>query len=96
MLLSSKNGLDSLFKEVRVFKGYPENQEKLVFGYPVLRSKPQCWIPELRFGYPPLRKFSTALFWEELGSLLKSLGGSQRQLCIRTRPLSTEFPLKML
>ena len=31
-----------------------------IFGalrYPVLRSEPQRWIPELRFGYPPLRKF---------------------------------------
>ena len=36
---------------------YPEKQEKLVFRYPVLRSKPQRWIPELLFEYPPLRKF---------------------------------------
>ena len=57
-----------------------------MFGYPVLRSKPQRWIPELRFGYPPLRHFSKS-FWEKLGICLESLGGSQRQLCIKTRPL---------
>ena len=28
-----------------------------MFRYPLLRSKPQRWIPELRFGYPPLRNF---------------------------------------
>ena len=31
-------------------------------------------------------KFSK-LFWEKLGIFLESLGGSQRQLCIKTRPL---------
>ena len=45
-------------RKTKVSCGYPENQEKLAFGYPVLRSKPQRWIPELRFGYPPLRKIS--------------------------------------
>ena len=34
-----------------------------MFGYPVLRSKPQRWITELRFGYPPLRNFPKS-FWE--------------------------------
>ena len=53
----------------------------------MLRSKPQRWIPELRFGYPPLRNFPKS-FWEKLGFFLESLGGSQRQLCIKTRPLS--------
>ena len=57
-----------------------------VFGYPVLRSKPQRWIPELRFGYPPLRNFQKS-FWEKLGIFLESLGGSQRQLWIKIRPL---------
>ena len=55
----------------------------------MLRSKPQRWIPELRFGYPPLRKFPK-YFWEKLGIFLESLGGSQRQLCIKTRPLGKE------
>ena len=58
-----------------------------MFGYPVLRSKPQWWMPELRFGYPPLRNFPKP-FWEKLGIFLESLGGSQRQLCIKTRPLT--------
>ena len=57
-----------------------------MFGYPVLRSKPQRWIPELRFGYPPLRNFPKS-FWEKLGIFLESLGGSQRKLWIKTRPL---------
>ena len=35
---------------------HQQNQEKQRFTYPVLRSKPQRWIPELRCGYPPLRK----------------------------------------
>ena len=26
------------------------------FGHPVLRSKPERWIPELRFAHPLLRK----------------------------------------
>ena len=56
-----------------------------MFGHPVLRSKPQ-WIPELRFGYPPLRRISK-LFREKLGIFLDSLGGSQHQLFIKTRPL---------
>ena len=59
-------------------------------GYPVLRSKPQRWIPELQFGYPPLRNFPKP-FWEKLGIFLESLGGSQRQLWIKTRPLE-EIP----
>ena len=50
----------------------------------MLRSKPQRWIPELRFGYPPLRNFPKS-FWEKLGIFLESLGGSQRQLWIKTR-----------
>ena len=50
---------------------YPKNHEKLVFGYPVLRSKPQRWIPELRLGYPRLRN-SSKLFWEKLGIFLES------------------------
>ena len=53
----------------------------------MLRSKPQRWIPELRFGYPPLRNFPKS-FWEKLGIFLESLGGSQRQLWIKTRPSS--------
>ena len=40
----------------------------------MLRSKPQRWIPELRFGYPPLRNFPKS-FWEKLGIFLESLGG---------------------
>ena len=52
----------------------------------MLRSKPQRWIPELRFGYPPLRN-SPKCFWEKLGNFLESFGGSQRQLCIKIRPL---------
>ena len=44
-------------RKAKVSCGYPENQEKQVFGYPVLRSKPQRWIPELRFGYPPREIF---------------------------------------
>ena len=57
----------------------------------MLRSKPQRWIPELRFGHPPLtraEKFSRS-FWEKLGIFLESLGRPQpqRQLCIKTRPL---------
>ena len=55
----------------------------------MLRSQPQRWIPELRFGYPPLRNFPKS-FWEKLGIFLESLGGSQRQLWIKTRPL--EYP----
>ena len=56
------------------------------FGYPVLRSKPWQWIPELRFGYPPPRKS----FCEKLGGSLESLGLSERQLCITTLPLPLE------
>ena len=74
-------------RKTKVSCGCPETQEKLVFGYPVLRFIPQRWIPELRFGYPPLRKFSKS-FWEKLGLFLESLGWSQRQLCIKTWPLS--------
>ena len=48
-----------------------------MIGYPVLRSKPQRWIPELGFGYPPLRIFSGS-FWEKLGIFLESLGWSRR------------------
>ena len=47
------------------------------------KPRPQRWIPELRFGYPPLRNFSKS-FWEKLGIFLESLGGSQRQLCTKT------------
>ena len=54
----------------------------------MLRSKPQRWIPELRFGYPPLRNVPKS-FREKLGIFLESLGGSQRQLCIKTRPLKS-------
>ena len=43
-----------------------------MFGYAVLRSKSQRWIPELRFGNPPLRNFSKS-FWEKLRIFLKSL-----------------------
>ena len=69
----------------------PRNPRKnRCFGYPVLRSKPQRWIPELRFGYPPLRKFPKS-FWEKLRIFLESLGGSQRQLCIKIRPLLLVF-----
>ena len=42
----------------------------------MLRSKPQRRIPELSFGYPPLKK----LFREKLGAFLDSLGWSERQL----------------
>ena len=38
----------------------------------MLRSKPQQWIPDLRFGYPPLRRVSKS-FWEKLGNFPKSL-----------------------
>ena len=62
---------------------------------PVLRSKPQWWIPELRFGYPPLRNFPKYL-WEKLRIFLESLGGSQRQLCIKTRPLANFYWTKMV
>ena len=55
-------------------------------GIRVLRSKPQRWIPELRFGYPPLSKFFES-FWEKLGISLESLGWSPRQLCIKTGPM---------
>ena len=81
-------------QKTKVSCGYPENQEKLVFGYPVLRSTPQRWIPELRFGYPPLTKFPKS-FWEKLGIFLESLGGSQRQLCIKTRPLFSRYSIIM-
>ena len=64
-----------------------------MFGYPVLRSKPQRWIPELRFGYPPLKNFPKS-FWENFGIFLESLGGSQRQLCIKTQPLKRSFTIK--
>ena len=37
----------------------------------MLRSKPQRWIPKLRFRYPPLRKFSKYV-WEKPGIFLKS------------------------
>ena len=50
----------------------------------MLRSNPQRWIPELRFAYPPLRNFPKS-FWRKLGIFLESLGGSQRQLCIKSR-----------
>ena len=50
-------------------------KKKQRFGYPELRSKPQRWIPELRFGYLPLRNFSKP-FWEKLRNFLKSLGWS--------------------
>ena len=40
----------------------------------VLRSKPQRWIPELRFEYSALREFSKS-FWEKLGIFLKGLVG---------------------
>ena len=63
-----------------------------MFGYPVLRSKPQRWIPELRFGYPPLRNFPKS-FWEKLGIFLESLEGSQRQLWIKTRLLLEHKPI---
>ena len=43
-------------RKTKVSCVYPESQETSVFGHPSLRSKPQRWIPELRFGYPPLRK----------------------------------------
>ena len=46
-----------------------------MFGYPVLRSKPQQWIPELRFGYPPLRGISKS-FWEKLEIFAKVYGVS--------------------
>ena len=82
-------------KYPKIFVSRQENQsrlwipkkihEKMVFRYPVLRSKPQRWIPELPFGYPPLRNFPNS-FWEKLGMFLDSSGGSQRQLCIKTRP----------
>ena len=42
---------------------YIQKTKEIGIWYPVLRSKPQWWIPELRFGYPPLRKFSKS-FWE--------------------------------
>ena len=35
-------------------------------------------------------KFSKS-FWEKLGNFLESLEGSQRQLCIKTRPLNEEL-----
>ena len=38
------------------------------------------------FGYPPLRKCSES-FWEKLRNFSRKLRGSQRQLCIKTRPL---------
>ena len=44
-----------------------------MFGYPVLRSKPQRWIPELRFGYPPLRNFPKS-FWEKHRFFLERSG----------------------
>ena len=52
----------------------------------MLRSKgSQRWIPELRFGYPPVRNFSKS-FWEKLGIFSRkfrglsalALGGSQK------------------
>ena len=60
----------------KVSCGYPENQEKLVFGYPVLRSKPQRWIPELRFGYPPLRSFPKSVLGKTRNSSRKFRGVS--------------------
>ena len=47
-----------------------KNQEKHRFRYPVPRSKPQRWIQELRFGYPPLRRS----FWEKLANFLERFG----------------------
>ena len=55
----------------------PRKPRKLVFGYPVLRSKPRRWIPELRFGHPPLRNFPKS-FWQKLG-----VGGRLRVNTIR-------------
>ena len=72
-------------RQTKVSGVYPENQENLVFGYPVLRSKPQRWIPELRFRYPPLRFFQNRS--ERTRIFLESLGWSQRQLCIETQLL---------
>ena len=53
----------------------------------------RCWDPNLSGGYQncglgihPLRNFPES-FWEKLWIFLESLGGSQRQLCIKTRPL---------
>ena len=73
-------------RQTKVSGIYPENQGKQVFGYPVLRSKRQRWIPELRFGYPLLR-FFFKIALEELRIFLESLGWSQRKLCITKPPV---------
>ena len=53
----------------------------------------RCWDPNLSGGYQNCglgihrwEMFSKS-FWEKLGIFLESLGGSQRQLCIKTRLL---------
>ena len=39
-------------RKTKVCCAYPENQEIQVFGYPVLRSKHQRWIPEYQYRVP--------------------------------------------
>ena len=51
---------------------YTKKTKRKGFEHPVLKSKPQRWIPELRFGYPPLRNS----FWEKLRTFLESFGWS--------------------
>ena len=76
MLLSTweKSGLDSRFKEVRVFKVVDCNFSLgggLLRSFALVEVQTLAVVPELWFGCPPLRK----LFCEKLGKFLQTLGG---------------------
>ena len=78
-------------KYPKLFVSRQKNQSQL--WIPRKARKIGVWVSgaeiqtsAVRFGYPPLRNFPKS-FWEKLRIFLESLGGSQRQLCIKTRPL---------
>ena len=61
-----------------------------MFGYPVLRSKPQRWIPELQFGYPPQKFFGIVL--GETRNFSRKFWASQRQLCRKPGRYYINYP----
>ena len=83
-------------KYPKLFVSRQKNQSQLwiprkprEIGVWVSGAEIQTSAVDTRTGHPPLRKFPKS-FWEKLEIFLESLGGSQRQLCIKTRPLSCQ------
>ena len=77
-------------QKTKVSCGYPENPKKI--GVWVSGAEIQTSAVDTRIAvWVSTAENFPKSFWEKLGIFLESLGGSQRQLCIKTQPLLEPF-----